>query len=129
MSKRELYRDPYNGKIAGVCAGLANYFGLEVWLVRILVITAALLGGTFLVLVAYVAMALMLEKLPKQYREDIRSQQAHTLKSKPWAQGQAPKELLHTLDRDLSQVENQIRGVEAYVTSEAFKVNREFRKL
>ncbi|EOX3565996.1 envelope stress response membrane protein PspC [Vibrio cholerae] len=129
MSKRELYRDPYNGKIAGVCAGLANYFGLEVWLVRILVITAALLGGTFLVLVAYVAMALMLEKLPKQYREDIRSQQAHTLKSKPWAQGQAPKELLHTLDRDLSQVENRIRSVEAYVTSEAFKVNREFCKL
>ncbi|PAR94146.1 envelope stress response membrane protein PspC [Vibrio paracholerae] len=129
MSKRELYRDPYNGKIAGVCAGLANYFGLEVWLVRILVITAALLGGTFLVLVAYVAMALMLEKLPKQYREDIRSQQEHTLKSKPWAQGQAPKELLHTLDRDLSQVETRIRSVEAYVTSEAFKVNREFRKL
>ncbi|EKF9659895.1 envelope stress response membrane protein PspC [Vibrio cholerae] len=129
MSKRELYRDPYNGKIAGVCAGLANYFGLEVWLVRILVITAALLGGMFLVLVAYVAMALMLEKLPKQYREDIRSQQAHTLKSKPWAQGQAPKELLHTLDRDLSQVETRIRSVEAYVTSEAFKVNREFRKL
>ncbi len=129
MSKRELYRDPYNGKIAGVCAGLANYFGLEVWLVRILVITAALLGGTFLVLVVYVAMALMLEKLPKQYREDIRSQQAHTLKSKPWAQGQAPKELLQTLDRDLSQVENRIRDVEAYVTSEAFKVNREFRKL
>ncbi|EGQ8189557.1 envelope stress response membrane protein PspC [Vibrio cholerae] len=129
MSKRELYRDPYNGKIAGVCAGLANYFGLEVWLVRILVITAALLGGTFLVLVAYVAMALMLEKLPKQYREDIRSQQEHTLKSKPWAQGQAPKELLHTLDRDLSQVESRIRSVEAYVTSEAFKVNREFRKL
>ncbi|WP_217534350.1 envelope stress response membrane protein PspC [Vibrio cholerae] len=129
MIKRELYRDPYNGKIAGVCAGLANYFGLEVWLVRILVITAALLGGTFLVLVAYVAMALMLEKLPKQYREDIRSQQEHTLKSKPWAQGQAPKELLHTLDRDLSQVETRIRSVEAYVTSEAFKVNREFRKL
>ncbi|HEJ2472807.1 TPA: envelope stress response membrane protein PspC [Vibrio cholerae] len=129
MSKRELYRDPYNGKIAGVCAGLANYFGLEVWLVRILVITAALLGGTFLVLVAYVAMALILEKLPKQYREDIRSQQEHTLKSKPWAQGQAPKELLHTLDRDLSQVESRIRSVEAYVTSEAFKVNREFRKL
>ncbi|CSI93363.1 phage shock protein C [Vibrio cholerae] len=36
---------------------------------------------------------------------------------------------MHTLDRDLSQVESRIRGVEAYVTSEAFKVNREFRKL
>ncbi|MEZ8138402.1 PspC domain-containing protein, partial [Vibrio splendidus] len=42
---RELYRDPINGKLSGVCAGLANYFGLEVWLVRILVISAALLGG------------------------------------------------------------------------------------
>lgn len=50
---RELYRDPINGKLSGVCAGLANYFGLEVWLVRILVISAALLGGSFLVLLAY----------------------------------------------------------------------------
>lgn len=129
MSKRELYRDPYNGKLAGVCAGLANYFGLETWLVRILVITAALLGGAFLVVVAYVAMALMLEKLPAQYRENIRNQQDHTLKSKPWAQGRAPKELLNTLHKDLNQVESRIRGVEAYVTSEAYKVNREFRKL
>ncbi len=48
MNKRELYRDPINGKLAGVCAGLANYFGLETWLVRILVITAALLGELFL---------------------------------------------------------------------------------
>ncbi|NCO45477.1 MAG: PspC domain-containing protein, partial [Vibrio sp.] len=43
MASRELYKDPVNGKIAGVCAGLANYLGLEVWLVRILVISAALL--------------------------------------------------------------------------------------
>ncbi|MFG0606922.1 envelope stress response membrane protein PspC [Vibrio mimicus] len=129
MSKRELYRDPYNGKLAGVCAGLANYFGLEVWLVRILVVTAGLLSGTFFVVVAYVAMAFMLEKQPKQYSENIRSHQEHTLKSKPWEQGQSPKGLLQTLDRDLNQVESRIRAVEAYVTSEAFKVNREFRKL
>ncbi|WP_133152586.1 PspC domain-containing protein, partial [Vibrio sp. 10N.261.52.A1] len=38
---RDLYRDPINGKLSGVCAGLANYFGLEVWLVRIMVISAA----------------------------------------------------------------------------------------
>ncbi|HAH03777.1 MAG TPA: envelope stress response membrane protein PspC, partial [Vibrio sp.] len=64
---RELYRDPINGKLSGVCAGLANYFGLEVWLVRILVISAALLGGSFLVLLAYVALTFMLEKQPPQY--------------------------------------------------------------
>ena len=53
---RQLYRDPVNGKISGVCAGLANYFSIEVWLVRILVISAAVLGGAFLVLLAYVCL-------------------------------------------------------------------------
>ena len=34
MSK-ELYRDTRNGKIGGVCAGIAQYFGIEPWIVRI----------------------------------------------------------------------------------------------
>ncbi|EKO3403240.1 envelope stress response membrane protein PspC [Vibrio fluvialis] len=129
MSSRELYRDPVNGKLTGVCAGLANYFGLEVWLVRILVITVALLGGFALVIIAYLALSLMLEKQPEQYRDSLRSQQCHTLKSKPWEQGQTAQALLQTLDQDLTNVESRVRKMEAYVTSEAFKVNREFSKL
>ncbi|GAL11122.1 phage shock protein C [Vibrio astriarenae] len=66
--RKELYRDPINGKLTGVCAGLANYFSVEVWLVRIIAITFALLGGAFLVVVAYVAMTLMIEKQPKGYQ-------------------------------------------------------------
>ena len=41
--KKELYRDPKRGKIAGVCAGLSDYFNMELWLVRILFVTATLL--------------------------------------------------------------------------------------
>ncbi|MCZ4295105.1 envelope stress response membrane protein PspC [Vibrio sinaloensis] len=129
MSSKELYRDTVNGKITGVCAGLANYFSLEVWLVRILVISAALLGGSFLVLLAYVAMTLMIEKQPANYVETIKAQQEHKLKNKPWQQGQTPDSLLNTIDKDLSQLETQIRDIEAYVTSEAFKVDREFKAL
>ncbi|MHC6526951.1 envelope stress response membrane protein PspC [Vibrio proteolyticus] len=129
MSNRELYRDTVNGKITGVCAGLANYIGAEVWLVRILVISAALLGGSFLVLLAYIALTLMLEKQPAGYGESIKTQQQHSLKNKPWQQGQTPKQLLHTLEADFDHIENRIRDVEAYVTSDAFKVNREFSKL
>ncbi|MGD8230659.1 envelope stress response membrane protein PspC [Vibrio sp. TRT 1302] len=129
MSSKELYRDTVNGKITGVCAGLANYFSLEVWLVRILVISAALLGGSFLVLLAYVAMTLMIEKQPANYVETIKAQQEHKLKNKPWQQGQTPDSLLNTIDKDLSQLETQIRDIEAYVTSDAFKVDREFKAL
>ncbi len=129
MSKRELYRDPVNGKISGVCAGVANYFGAEVWLIRIVVISAALLGGTFLVLLAYIAMTFMLEKQPMTYTENIKSQQEHTLKSKPWQKGQSPDQLLSVLENDFSRLDNKIRSMEAYVTSDAYRVNREFNKL
>lgn len=126
---RELYRDTMNGKIGGVCAGLANYFNLEVWVVRILVISAGLLGGGFLIVLAYFAMMLMLEKQPYQYEQNIKTQRDHTLKSKPWEQGQTANDLLQTLERDLNKVDMRIRNMEAYVTSETFKVNREFNKL
>ena len=126
---RELYRDTVNGKIGGVCSGLANYFNLEVWVVRILVISAGLLGGGFLIVLAYVALMLMLEKQPYQYEQNMRSQREHTLKSKPWEQGQTANDLLQTLEADLSKVDKRIRNMEAYVTSETFKVNREFNKL
>ncbi|CAM2925340.1 envelope stress response membrane protein PspC [Vibrio neptunius] len=129
MNKRELYRDTTNGKLSGVCAGLANYFGTEVWLIRILVISAALLGGSFLVLLAYIAMTFMIEKQPANYVESLKSEQEHKLKSKPWQQGQTPGALLETLERDFDRLEGNIRDLEAYVTSDTFKVDREFKSL
>lgn len=129
MTDKTLYRDPQNGKLSGVCAGLANHFGIEVWLVRILVISAALLGGTFLVLLAYLALTFMLEKQPIIYVEKVKTQQEHTLKSKPWQSGRAPSQLLNTVEAEMDAMETSVRNMEAYVTSDAFKVNREFRQL
>lgn len=34
--RRLLYRDEKNGKISGVCAGLADYFDIDVTLVRVI---------------------------------------------------------------------------------------------
>ncbi|AUI86250.1 phage shock protein C [Vibrio azureus] len=129
MIKSDLYRDPVNGKISGVCAGLANYLSVEVWLIRIGVISVALLSGTFLVLLAYIAMSFMLEKQPHAYTENIKTQQEHTLKSKPWKQGQNPNNLLSVLEKDFVVLDSKLRNMEAYVTSDAYRVNREFDKL
>ena len=32
---KKLYKDPKNKKIAGVCAGLSNYFGVDLTLIRV----------------------------------------------------------------------------------------------
>ncbi len=65
MNKRrgELFRNPSRGKIAGVCAGIADYFGWETWLVRILVVSGVLFGMPFLIL-GYVAAWFILDKDP-----------------------------------------------------------------
>lgn len=60
--RKELLRDDRNGKLAGVCAGIADYFGWEVWLVRLIVVTSVLLGLGGLLPVLYVAAWFILEK-------------------------------------------------------------------
>ena len=44
-SRRRLYRDPANGKLAGVCSGLATYLNVDPAIFRILFVVLTLLGG------------------------------------------------------------------------------------
>jgi phage shock protein PspC (stress-responsive transcriptional regulator) len=44
-TKKTLYRIPKDGKIAGVCAGLADYFDMDVTLMRVLFVVGAFLGS------------------------------------------------------------------------------------
>lgn len=45
-ARRRLYRPRVDRKIAGVCSGIANYFDLDVTLIRIIWVLVVLLGGT-----------------------------------------------------------------------------------
>ena len=47
---KKLYRDPQNGMIAGVCAGVAEYFGWAPTWVRLGWALFTLLGGSGLIL-------------------------------------------------------------------------------
>lgn len=60
------YRDPENGWILGVCAGLADHFGLPVWAIRL---TAVVLIWFFIVpaIVAYFVAGLLMPEKPLRY--------------------------------------------------------------
>lgn len=60
MSTKKLVRDIKNKKLAGVCAGVANYFGLDITLVRIIWLVLALMGS--LGVWAYLILLLVLPK-------------------------------------------------------------------
>lgn len=59
---KRLYRSRTDRQLAGVCAGLAAYLGLDVSLVRIAFIILALLGGPGLLL--YIILALVIPEEP-----------------------------------------------------------------
>ncbi|KMV32119.1 envelope stress response membrane protein PspC [Photobacterium swingsii] len=128
MSKM-LYRDPKNGKLGGVCAGVAEYFGLEVWLVRILTVSAFLLGLGFVVLVAYIAACLILDKMPEDRSQQQYVYKEHNVKQKSWQAGLPPEQVLRNVELELDDIEKNVRDIEAYVTSSTFNVQREFKNL
>ncbi|MBY0503088.1 MAG: PspC domain-containing protein [Bryobacteraceae bacterium] len=55
---KRLERDMANKKIAGVCAGLANYLNVDVTLIRIILLTMVIAGGFGLLgyVIAWIAM-------------------------------------------------------------------------
>ncbi len=127
--KKHLYRDPANGKLTGVCAGVANYFEVEYWVVRILVVSAALLGGGFLVVLAYAAMTFLLDKQDVRDIHDYQQKTKHNVKSKPWSAGESVNSVLSNVEDEIYGIEKRLRAMEAHVTSESYKVNKAFKQL
>lgn len=66
--EKQLFRDPEKQKIAGVCAGLAQYMGLDITIMRVIWLGIAILGvftaaiSTTLIIVIYCILWLVLPK-------------------------------------------------------------------
>lgn len=125
-----LYRDAKAGKVAGVCKGLADYFNMEVWLVRIIVISAFLFSFPLAAL-GYGAAWLMLDKKPEApvQSQTIPSPEPIHVKSRVWQKGELPKQALADMSVIFDKLEGKISQMEKVVTSASFKVNREINRL
>lgn len=129
--RRELFRDPRRGKIAGVCAGLSDYFNMELWLVRILFITAVLLSGPFF-FVIYVACWFILDKAPLDHQHTVNSEEHEepvSVKFKVWQKGEPPRQALFELKDRFARLDTRIQKLETYVTSPEYTVSREIDRL
>lgn len=121
-SWRRLYRDPRRGWIAGVCAGLADYFGLSPGVVR-LVMVVLLIAFTLPTFLAYVIAAMVLERRPEAMHAS-REEEAF------WRSVRLePSRTARDLARKFQDMERRLRAAEAKVTSSEFKLRRQFRDL
>jgi len=142
---RRLYRIPSQGRFAGVCAGISKYFGLELWLVRILFFTV-LVTNPFIFTLSYVALWFILDKdtsveqhkarrkvsnfsglseqLSSQYHE-----QPIEVKRTVWQSGEPPVRAFADITHRYQVLEQRLQRMEQYVTSTEFTLSREINRL
>jgi phage shock protein C len=124
MNKKRLYRNPENAKLAGVCAGIAEYFDIEVWLVRLLVVSVFLFTAGFFVSLAYLVAYFTLDEMPEKQQWQQNAYKKHKIKNKAWQTGNSAQKILKNISIELDKMQKNIEQMEGYVTSLKYKINR-----
>ena len=113
-----LYRDKDNAMIAGVCAGLASYFGLCRKGLRVIVAVSTLFFFPFVV-PAYIILAIILPAKPGDLYKDENQE-------KFWrGVSMAPTDVFSNLNHRFRELDLRLQKMEAYVTSREFEIDRE----
>jgi len=122
-SHNKLYKDPKNGKLMGVCAGLADYTGIKVTYIRIALVVGAIFGFFFWILIGYLILGFVLEPKPEGLYADPEEERF-------WREVRTrPQATSADLRRRFRDIDERIRRMESYVTSKRFKLDRELRDL
>lgn len=121
-SLNKLYRNPRQGMIFGVCAGIAEYFGFDVSVTRIVVVVGALFAMP-MVSIAYLALAFL---LPTRTDASGERSAADPIVRQVRA---SPHDTLTSVRYRFRELDARLQQLEKYVTSSRYKLDREFRKL
>ena len=128
---RRLYRDVARRRIAGVCAGIANYFGVETWVTRCIAVTGLIFVGQ-VTLPAYLVAWIVMERapLPGEPSRPRRGGGAEPEAPRPeTGVGFSPRGRLRALQADATELELRLRRMETHVTSGQYELQRELREM
>ena len=122
-SRTRFYRDKQNGKLMGVCAGIADYTGFDVSLVRICFLAAVFMSGgsvlPFYFIAGWVA--------PTKPRElDYRG-----MEDRQFWQGvrASPARAARDIRSRFRDLDRRLADIESYVTTENRSLAREIEQL
>jgi phage shock protein C len=121
--RTKFYLDKQNAKWSGVCAGIADYTGIDVTAVRIGFVLGVFLGSGA-PLIAYFVIAWMAPRKPIElYQQDVD-------RKKFW-QGvrRNPHRMAREVRSSLRELDRRLADVETYVTSSHGRLAREIEQL
>ncbi len=122
-SRTRFYRDKRNGKIFGVCAGIADYTGFDVNLVRVcMVATVFLSSGS--ILPFYFIAAFMTPDKPRELAVADREERQF------WQGVRAsPARSARDIRSRFKDIDRRLADIESYVTTENRSLAREIDQL
>lgn len=136
-----LYRNTRRSRIAGVCAGIADYWDVAHWVVRLLWVAALLFTGT-LALWAYLAAWLLLAPRPRaeEERDMLRPLEAervveyderrHDYRPRhPFRYSESASVRLDRAQARLDAAARRVEAMERYVTSRRYELDTAFSRL
>src|SRR5690349_8221353 len=122
-SRTRFHRVKRNGKIMGVCAGIADYTGFDVALVRIAMVAAFFLSSGSILPVYFIAGFIAPNKPRELEMTDVEEQQF-------WRQVRtSPTRTARDIRLRLKDIDRRLADVESYVTTENRSLAREIEQL
>jgi phage shock protein C len=121
-SRTRFYRDKRHGKVMGVCAGIADYTGFDVALVRICMIAALFLSSGSILPLYFIAGWVTPDKprelevggAEKQFWQGVRA---------------SPARAARDIRSRMKDIDRRIADIESYVTTENRSLAREIEAL
>lgn len=117
-----LYRDKHNGKLMGVCAGIADYTGINVFWIRFAAIASIFITGGPSIIAYFIAGFLLNKKPPYLYRDES--------EQKYW-QGvrQNPKRTAREIRANFRDIDRRLAAVETHYVSSNPRLTAEIERL
>ena len=122
IPRRRFYRNREKAMFGGVCAGLADYFGFNLRITRILACIAFLMAMPMTLLI-YIGAVLFIPTGPEGYgKPEYDPEFRRAVRS-------APAQTMNDVRRRFQSLDSRLARLERYVTSSRFNLDQEFRKL
>jgi phage shock protein C len=150
--KKKLYRNPAEGKLMGVCAGIAEYLEISAFAVRLTFVVLFFL--TFFPILFYAGAVLVLDKKPMDEYVPVARRSRPAPQNAPASDATAEARSANFTDdadigysreyrrdnyskrrefqycsRKFAALQTRLARLEAYVTSSRFRLHREFRDI
>lgn len=124
MSRGQFYLDKSNAKLAGVCAGLADYTGIDALWIRLGAVLLTLFGF-WLTIPVYIAAMFLANKRPNYlYSPEEEERLLRRTERRQARQGRSVR-----LRSDLSDIERRVADMEAHYTNSNSRLAAEIDSL